>query len=180
MIGGSVARRYARAILAIGLEHKNTDLLAGEIERLADTFQKSGELRVVLENPAFSLPQRQAVLQAISQRLALSKTTHTLAMLLLSRERIGSLPGIAQHLRAMADEQAGRVRAKVTSAVPLDVAAETRIRAALGRATGKTVVLDKHVDPALIGGVVTQVGDVVYDGSLSSELAQLRQKWGAQ
>lgn len=179
MIGGSVARRYARAILSIGLAQNNYDNLAGEIERLANTLEQSTDLRTLLENPAFSLPQRQAVVTSLTQRLALSKITHTFAMLLLSRGRITMLPSIARQLRTMADEQAGRVRAKVTSATPLDPAAESRIRSAIGRATGKAVVLDKHVDPALIGGVVTQVGDVVYDGSVASELAQLRQRWSS-
>jgi F-type H+-transporting ATPase subunit delta len=65
----------------------------------------------------------------------------------------------------------------VTSAKPLEPAQEGRIRQAISAATGKAVVLDKHEDPSLLAGIVTQVGDVVYDGSLASKLADLKQRF---
>jgi F-type H+-transporting ATPase subunit delta len=177
MLSGSVARRYARAILLLGEQHGNSDLLASEIERLANTYDKSADLRGLLENPAFTLAQRQSVLDEISRRLLLSRTIHNFASLLLSRGRLSHLPGIARNLRQLVDEHAGRVRARVTSARPLDAMTESRLSTAIGRATGRAVLLDKRVDPSLIGGIVTQVGDVVYDGSVAAELQQLRDRW---
>lgn len=177
MLSGSVSRRYARAILLIGEQNQNYDILASEIDRLAATYDKSSELRSVLENPAFSVTQRQAVLDELSRRLMLSRTIHNFASLLLTRNRLSALPGIARHLRLLVDEQAGRVRARVTSARPLDPATETRIAIAIGKATGRAVLLEKHIDESLIGGVVTQVGDLVYDGSLATELQKLRDRW---
>lgn len=177
MIRGSIARRYARALLAIGHEQHNDDALAHEVERLASAYERSAELRTVLENPVFSLTQRQAVLDDLARRLALSKTTQTLAQMLLTRGRLRALPGIARSLRELVDEQIGRVRVQITSAKPLEAGPEARLRTALARATGKTVLIEKKVDPSLIAGVVTQVGDVVYDGSLASELQELREHW---
>ncbi len=177
MLSGSVARRYARAVLLIGQQNQNYDILASEIDRLAATYDKSADLRAILENPAFSVSQRQAVLDEISNRLMLSKTIHHFASLLLSRGRLSHLPAIARYLRNLVDEQAGRVRARVTSAKPLDSATEVRLSSAIGKATGRAVILEKHVDPALIGGIVTQVGDLVYDGSIATELQKLRDHW---
>ena len=117
------------------------------------------------------------MLELVCQRLALSKTTQSLALLLLSRGRLPNLPGIARSLRQMVDEVAGRVRVRLTSAKPLDAAAETRIRSALSKATGKTVLCEKSVDESLLGGVVTQVGDGIYDGSLRGELQSLKARW---
>ena len=77
----------------------------------------------------------------------------------------------------LVDEQAGRVRARLISAKPLDKGTEVRIRAALGRSTGKSVVLETKDDPSLIAGIVAQVGDVVYDGSLAAQLEALRGRW---
>lgn len=177
MISGSVARRYARALLSIGRDQGKDDALAMEIERLANAYEKSSDLRAVLSNPVFSSAQRQAVLDEMLRRLLVSATTQHLSHLLLQRGRMNILPSIARALRSLVDEQAGRVRACVTSAKPLDPAMEGRIRNAIGRATGRMVVLEKREDPALIAGIVTQVGDVVYDGSLASQLAELRQRW---
>jgi len=177
MLSGSVARRYARAVLLIGQQHNNYDMLASEIDRLAATYDKSADLRAMLENPAFTVAQRQAVVDELSRRLMLSKTVYHLVSLLLERGRMSQLPGIARNLRVLVDEQAGRVRAKVTSARPLEPAAEARIALAIGKTTGRAVLLEKRVDPALLGGLVTQVGDLVYDGSLATELQQLRDRW---
>lgn len=177
MLSGSVARRYARAVLLIGQQNHNYDILASEIDRLATTYEKSADLRAILENPAFTHAQRQAVLDEISRRLMLSKTVHHFASLLLTRDRVAHLPAIARYLRVLVDEQAGRVRARVTSARPLDSATEMRLSAAIGKSTGRVVILEKQLDPALIGGIVTQVGDLVYDGSIATELQKLRDRW---
>jgi F-type H+-transporting ATPase subunit delta len=106
-----------------------------------------------------------------------SVTAQNAARLLLDRGRLNALPAIAKALWLLADDSAGRVRAKVTSAQPIDAATESRLRAALTKATGKSVVIEKHQDAALLAGIVTQVGDVVYDGSLAAQLAELRQHW---
>ena len=177
MISGSVARRYARALLAIGKDQQKDDVLAAEFERLAEVYENSPDLQVVLANPVFSATQRQNVLNSIAARLVLSKTTQDAARLLLARGRMPQLPGIARALREMVDEQAGRVRARLISAKPLDKGTEVRIRAALGRSTGKSVVLDTKEDPSLLAGIVAQVGEVVYDGSLSAQIQALRGRW---
>lgn len=177
MISGSVARRYARALLAIGKDQQKDDVIAAEFERLAQVYERSRDLQDALRNPVFSASQRQGVLDSITARLGLSKTTQDTARLLLSRGRIPELPGIARALRELVDEQAGRVRARLISAKPIDKATEVRIRAALGRGTGKSVVLETTEDPSLIAGIVAQVGDVVYDGSLAAQIQALRGRW---
>ena len=177
MISGSVARRYARALLAIGHDQLKDDAIAAELERLAQVYENSPDLQAVLANPVFSAAQRQNVLDQIATRLMLSKTVHNAARLLLQRGRMAQLPAIARALRDMVDDQAGRVRARLISAKPLDKGTEVRIRAALGRSTGKSVVLETKEDPSLIAGIVAQVGDVVYDGSLAAQIDALRGRW---
>jgi F-type H+-transporting ATPase subunit delta len=76
----------------------------------------------------------------------------------------------------MCDEKLGRVRARVLSAAPLDLASETEIRKALERRTGKKVLMTTVVDPSLIGGVVTYVAGMVLDGSVASRLATLKNR----
>ena len=68
------------------------------------------------------------------------------------------------------------MRVQVTSATPLDSAVEGRLQQALAKQTGKTVILEKSVDPTLVGGIVSQIGDVVYDGSVRTQLDNLKQQ----
>jgi F-type H+-transporting ATPase subunit delta len=176
VITGSLARRYAKALLEIGIAQQTYDALGKELDRAADTLRSSPELRVALENPVFSLEKRKLIMDELSRRLALSKTVRNFIMLLLDKGRIAALPDIARVHRTLIDEHAGRMRATVTSARPLDPMLETRLKTALEKSSGKVVLFDKREDPAILGGLVTQLGDTVYDGSVRTQLQQLREE----
>jgi F-type H+-transporting ATPase subunit delta len=176
VIMGSLARRYAKALLEIGVKQSTYDTLGRELDRLAETFTKSPELRHALENPVFPLEKRRQVLEELARKLALSKTVRNFVLLLLDKGRIAHLPAIARAHRTLVDEHAGRVRATVISARPLDPALESRLKAALEKQSGKTVLLEKREDPSIIGGLVTQLGDLLYDGSVRTQLARLREQ----
>ena len=51
-----------------------------------------------------------------------------------------------------------------------------RLRRALSERTGQEVRLEIEVDPSLIGGAIAKVGDLVFDGSLRTQLGRMRQK----
>ncbi len=171
---GAVATRYARALFELATEKKLSDGLGAELEALADVYAGSPELRQTLENPVFRLSERRAVLEKLLPRLAPSGQLRGFALLLLERGRIGTLPAIARAYRLMGDEAAGRVRAVVTSARPLDPATQAAVQRALEKRVGKKVLISATVDPSLIGGIVARVGDLVFDGSLRSRLDTLR------
>jgi ATP synthase, F1 delta subunit len=175
-MGGSVARRYAKAIFAIGVENGLFELLGRQLNELSDLWKDSPDLRQTLENPVFKLSQKRAVLQGLMPRVAPARQVQSLALLLLERGRIANLPAIARAYEEMSDEKLGRVRARVVSATPLDIASETEIRKALERRTGKKVLMTTVVDPSLIGGVVTHVAGMVLDGSVVTRLSTLKNR----
>jgi F-type H+-transporting ATPase subunit delta len=175
-LGGSVARRYAKAIFAIGVEKGLFELIGRQLSELADLWRDSAELRQTLENPVFKLSQKRAVLQGLLPRVAPARPVQSLALLLLERGRIATLPAIARAYQEMCDEKLGRVRARVKSAHALDIASETEIRKAIERRTGKKVLMTTEVDPSLLGGVVAEVAGMVLDGSLASRLSSLKNR----
>ena len=175
-LGGSLARRYARALFSIGVDKGNFEPLGQELDNLAQLFAASPELRQTLENPIFKASQKRAILEKILPRVAASRLVHNFAILLLERGRISALPAIARAFQELTDTQLGRVRATVVSAKPLDVITESEIQRALERRTGKTVIMKSEVDPSLIGGVVARVGGLVFDGSLRTRLSTLQSR----
>ena len=78
--------------------------------------------------------------------------------------------------RTLIDEHAGRMRATVTSARPLDPMLETRLKTALEKQSGKVVIFEKKEDPSILGGLITQLGDTLYDGSVRTQLQELREE----
>ncbi len=175
-VSGSVSRRYARALLELGLESSKLQSMVTEVERVAEIMKSSAELRAILQNPMVLVSQRKKVLDALTRRLGVSKLVRNACMLLVDRGRAEFLPDIARELRSMADEHEGVVRAEVASASPLSKIYLDKLTAALESATGKKIELTATQDEKLIGGVVTRVGGVVYDGSLKARLSRVREQ----
>lgn len=176
MNAGSVARRYARALLLIGDKSGAGDKLGSELESLAQAFAVSRELRATVANPLFPAPKRRAILEKITEALKLSPTMRNFLLVLLEKGRLGSIPEIERAYQALHDEKVGQLRAKVTSAKALPAAALARIEAALSKLTGKKVLLETTQDPELLGGLVAQVGNLRFDGSLRSRLDTIRKE----
>jgi len=174
MISGSLARRYARAVLEIGATHNNLDRIGADLRTLAKAMHDSPELMSSLTNPAIRRSDRRRVVDALLQRIAAQPHTQNLVALLLDGERLATLPAISRELDAMIEAKAGRASAEIVSAKPLDPSQLSQITAALEKLSGKSITISKREDPDLLGGVVAKVGDTVYDGSLRTQLKNLR------
>lgn len=174
LASSSVARRYARALLSIGVEDGQYEPYAAQLSRVAQAFEASPELRDLWLNPSNDRERRMAAVEQLVGPLELSGIVANLLRLLVERERIGSLPDIVRAYQALVDEKVGRAQAIVTSATPLTPELSGSLAAALAQLTNKQIVLETRVDPKLIGGVVAQVGGTVLDGSLKTQLEQLR------
>ncbi len=174
MIAANISRRYARAILELGTESGELDAVVAEAGAMAETYAGSPELQRVMGDPLVSHAAKKAILSDLAARLSLGPVTRNSLLLLGDRRRLRLLPEIAQLLREMNDLAKGVVRADVTSAVALSDAFYGRLQAQLEKMTGKKVVLDKKTDASLVAGVVTRIGDQVFDGSIRSRLASLK------
>jgi len=174
--GNKVARRYARALFDIGVEHGTFESLGRELDDVVRLFGESADLRQALENPGVRGQERRAVLQAVLARIAPTRVVQGFLLLLLERTRLPALPAIARAYGEMCDLRLGRVRARVVSARPLDEAGRLEVRRALERRTGKEVVLEASVDPEIIGGVVVEVAGTVLDGSLRARLSGMKSR----
>lgn len=175
MIDASVARRYARALLSLGLDDDRHEQFGEELDSIVEVLEQSREAGSFLRNPGFSAAQRHSAVDAVAKALKLSPILVSFLRLLVDRQRIGDLAQIARAYRALADAQIGRVRATVTSATPLSDQETGRLREVMAARTGRTIVLDARTDPALIGGVIAQVGSTQFDGSLRTQLERMRE-----
>ncbi len=175
MIAAHVSRRYARALLDIGLGEGTLEGLVGDIGKLAEVYDDSADLRASVENPVVPIAAKKAILSELCDKLGVSKTAKNAVLLLGDRRRLRLLPDIATMLREMNDAQKGLMRAEVTTAVALSDAFYQKLQTTLEKLSKKRVVLDKKHDPALIGGVVLRIGDLVLDSSLKTRLHGLKQ-----
>jgi len=174
MVTGSLARRYARAVLEIGTANGNLDKIGADLRSLAKAMRESAELVTALTNPAIRRADRRRVIDGLLQRIGAEPNSKNLVYLLLDGERLASLEAISREVDAMIEAKAGRMAAEVTSARPLDAAQLSQIITALEKLSGKKLAVTRREDPDLLGGVVAKLGDTVYDGSLRTQLRTLR------
>lgn len=172
MIVGSVSRRYARAIFAVAEEQGTLEQTADEL-RLLGAIGQDADIAAALANPLLSATARRGLAGTIADNLKLSPTTRNFVSLLADHRRLDQLVGIAQAFTDVLDQKLGRVRATITSAVPLFDAQRQELIGALERKLGRTVLAETSVDPQLLGGVVVDVDGTVYDGSVRTQLRTL-------
>jgi F-type H+-transporting ATPase subunit delta len=171
----AVGRRYAKALLELAREQGQVDVVLRDVASISDAWKESADLREITRNPVLPRPALKAAIDAVCERLGVSTLTRNTVLLLTDKGRLPQLEDVLQAVDALAEAETGSVRVEVSSAKPLSDAYYARLAEQLQRATERKVVLVKKQDPSLIGGVVTKVGDQVFDGSLSNRLSELRE-----
>jgi F-type H+-transporting ATPase subunit delta len=170
----TAANRYAKALYQLAREERKLGDVRAEVEGLAATFADNPDFREALLTPLHPAEERKAVLVQVAERGQLSKLLQNFCSFLIDQRRMVDFDAISDELGRLADEDAGLMTAEVISASPLDDRRKDRLRRALSERTSCEVKLDLKVDPSLIGGAIAKVGDLVFDGSLRTQLSQLR------
>lgn len=168
------AGRYASAIFDLANETNALDTLEGDFASLRETIDGSADLAHVVNSPAFSRADQQKALDAILAKSGSSDLTKNFVSLMISKGRLGALPGaMAGFTELLADHRSETV-AEVTSAKPLSDQQREKLAANLKSSFGKDVKIDASVDPSLLGGLVVKIGSKMIDGSLKAKLAGLK------
>lgn len=175
MSAEAVAARYAQALYELGIEQNNLPAITEEVRRVTAVYDSSHELRGVLENPIIDESIRKAILGDVLDRLSVGPITKNTVKLLAERRRLLVLPYLSRALERLTDERTGVVRATVTTAAQLPEGYFSKLKEQLEASLGKKVLLERQIDPSLLGGVVTRIGDRVIDGSLRTRLQRMRQ-----
>jgi len=171
----AISRCYAKALLLIGKEDGQNETYREELNNVAELIHGEKELEQTLTNPLYDAAGRERVLGAIIEKMDLSKVMTSFLQLVFEKGRIGFIGSINDFYQKLADELKGVARASLVSATELSSEAVEKIRASLSKRTGKDIVLETEQDPALIGGIVTRIGDLVLDGSIKTQLLNMRE-----
>ena len=166
---------YARALFEIARAEGTIDQVEDELFRFARAFESSDALRSTLADQTLPAARRQGIVEDLLGGKA-SNTTVQLVSMIAGSGRASDLVAIIDRLVARASSAKNLEVAEVRTAVPLTGDQETRLAAALTKATGKSVNLKVVVDPSVIGGLVATIGDTVIDGSVRSRLEQLKSR----
>lgn len=172
----TIARRYASALADVVLKNGETEVVQNELKAWQQMMTSSRELFEAFRNPAIAHLSKEKVLENLIKKAKPSKTTANFLRVLLKNNRLVELSEINERFEAVLAERRGEVTGQVVSARPLGESEKAELKTNLEKLTGKKVSLNFATNEEIIGGVVASVGSTIYDGSLKTQLENLRQQ----
>jgi len=167
-------RRYASAAFTVAGQHDEYDAWLAALTDIARVLQMPSA-RTVFLSPVVPAAQKSAALDRIVPNAP--QVVRNFLHILVDRDRLDQVPGIAEALRDLINIQRGIVTAEVTTAVPLDTEMQQVVVQRLAQHLGREqrqITIRPRVDPSIIGGVIARVGDQVIDDSVRGRIERLR------
>jgi F-type H+-transporting ATPase subunit delta len=169
--------RYAHAFASVAdSSHLDVATAQQQLNDFSGTLAGSRELREVLMNPSIANEQKLKVLDAIAGRIGMFPQVRNFIAVIMDHQRLAELDEILTEYHAVADDQSGLTEAEVTSARPLNDEDRVVLEAQVAKLAGGRVRTTYSQDASLLGGAVVSIGSTVYDGSIRTQLQQLKQK----
>lgn len=170
-----LARRYAGALFEAAKVLNAVDNVESDLGMVTYSLDESPQLGETLTHPLIPSDRKKQIISSIFKGKVQDVTLDFL-FLLVDKRREEIIPDVESEYVNLANQYRKIVTVAVTSAVELSDDEQAKLRMKLGELTGKTAELELSVDPALIGGLLVQIGDTVLDGSVRGQLAALREK----
>jgi len=174
MSGSTVAKRYAKALFEVASEQNCLDQVEKDLQQVVDTFAAAPELKTWIQHPRTEIGKKKEVFAKVFA--GVNDYTKNLLFVLADRKRENILEDIAHEYKRLANEARGIVEAVVTSAFPLTEEDRKQLIAAFEPIIGKKISIHEKVDSDILGGVIVQVGDRLYDGSLKTKLTRFKER----
>lgn len=180
MTSSNIAGRYARAFFEIAGQDRRYEDYGRELGRFSALLKGNRDLNEFLANPLFTPPDKKAVVEAILRKAGSSELTANFLKLLVDKRRIGVISDIENRYRELMDETLNKVRVTVGTAFPLTGELAAQLQEGLEKMTGKQVEMTVDVDASLLGGVIVRIGDMIYDGTIRTQLKKINDLLGEE
>lgn len=169
-----VARVYADALLTVADQRGQSEDIGRELQSLvAEVFASSPEIESTLASPVLKRSAKVTVLEHAFKN-NVSDLLFNFLNVLNGKDRLMLVRHVAAAYRDILDERAKRVRVSVKSAVPLSDGQTEQLKQSIAQATGLEPIVHVKVDEALLGGMIVQVGDQVFDSSVRTRIDAIR------
>lgn len=168
----NVAVRYAQALLNVAVERGKVDGITESFDSVVEAVTGHRELLIFMQSPQVRTQEKKELLETVFTDRIEPALLHFLE-LLLDKGRIMHLGDIHEEYNTLVETLRGMQRVRVVTAVPLDGDLAQKLADKLSALTGKTIILDKKVDPSVIGGVCVTMGGKIIDGTIATGLGRI-------
>ena len=167
-------RDLVDAVVETGLERNNLGTIISDINSFFDLVSSRDELKNVLGTAAFEVEERTGIISDICQKAGITGETKNFLVLASELDKFSVLLNKKDDVIRKLEQAAGKLKAEITSANTLSDSDLNRIKETLNRATGKQVEISLNIDPSILGGLITKIGDKVFDNSIKTKLERIQ------
>lgn len=172
-IQAGLAGRYATALFELARDNRELDTVGESIAKLQAALADSDDFRALIRNPVLSRGQAKNTIAAVAESLGLDATATRFLGVLAENRRLSALDGMISAFNQLAAHHRGEETAQVTSAHPLGADQLASLKTHLRGRIGRDVTVETKVDPAILGGLIVQIGSQMIDGSIRTKLNTL-------
>jgi F-type H+-transporting ATPase subunit delta len=169
-----MAGRYATALFELALETSVVDAVKSDLEKFDRLVAESADLARLVRSPVFTAEEQSRAISAILDKAGIGGLAARFLKLVASNRRLFAAHDMIRGYNVLVAKHKGEVTAQVTAAEILSDAHLGEIKGALKSVTGKDVLVDVKVDPAIIGGLIVKLGSRMVDSSLRTKLNAIK------
>jgi len=171
-----IAKRYARAFVNDKTSPEEIDLLAREIKAIVATLESDQEIREFFTSPVIPRTNKMTAVARITEKLGFSAYTRSMLEILIRKDRFNIIDAVAEQLQELADVKKERIRITLTTASEPSVDEIREIAKRIGGFFKRETVVERSIDPSIIGGFVVEGDGKLIDMSVKGQLRRLLSK----
>jgi F-type H+-transporting ATPase subunit delta len=176
VIPSAILGRYSQSLAEVASEEKLEQAVSEDLKTFSEIFRAVPDLLGVFHAPGIPREAKEKLLAELMAKYPVSLITSNFLRILLQHHRILYFQLIAEGYSRSVNERKGIVSARVTAAAPVSPENLRALEAKLAEVTGKLVQIEARTDAGLLGGVVVQIGSTIFDGSIRTQLAEMRRR----
>ena len=176
MIPSAILGRYSRSLAEIAFEENLEQTVSEDLKTFSEIFRAVPDLLEVFHAPAIPRETKEKLLAELMAKYPVSPITSNFLRILLQHNRIRFFQQIVEGYWKSVNERKGIVSARVTAAAPVSRENLKALEAKLAGITGKLVHIESQTDANLLGGVVVQIGSTIFDGSIRTQLSEMKRR----
>lgn len=169
-----LAGRYAAALFELADEGKALDAVAGDLSSLQSALEGSEDMQRLVRSPVIDRDDQWNAMSALLDKMKANDLTKRFLGVVTENRRLFALSAIIRAYIAELAQRRGEVTADVVTAHPLNATQTRELESALKKAVGGKVAIAARVDPAILGGLIVNVGSRMIDSSLRTQLQRLK------
>ncbi len=176
MIPSAVLGRYARSLAEVVFEENIEPKVTEDLATYAEIFHAVPAVLEAFDSPAVPREAKEKVMDQLMAQYPVNPITSNFFRILLQHNRFRFFDQIRDDYLKYVNENKGIVSARVTAAAPLSHEMLGKLAERLTEMTGKQIDVELKTDASLLGGIVVQMGSTIFDGSIRTQLAEMKRR----